>query len=34
MTQSLATQLIIATAMAALTVVMHLLGLSVLIAAH
>ena len=33
MTQSLATQLIIATAMAALTVVMHLLGLSALIAA-
>jgi voltage-gated potassium channel len=32
MTESLATQLIIATAMAALTVVMHLLGLSVLIA--
>jgi voltage-gated potassium channel len=32
-TQSLATQLIFATAMAALTVVMHLLGLSVLIAA-
>jgi voltage-gated potassium channel len=32
MTQSLATQLIIATVMAALTVVMHLLGLSVLIA--
>jgi voltage-gated potassium channel len=33
MTQSLATQLVIATAMAALTVVMHLLGLSCLIAA-
>ncbi len=33
MTQSLATQLTIATAMAALTVVMHLIGLSVLIAA-
>lgn len=33
MTQSLATQLIIATAMAGLTVVMHLLGLSVLIGA-
>lgn len=33
MTQGLATQLIIATAMAALTVVMHLFGLSVLIAA-
>jgi hypothetical protein len=32
-TQSLAAQLIIATAMAALTVIMHLLGLSVLIAA-
>lgn len=32
MTQSLATQLLIATAMAALTVVIHLLGLSVLIA--
>jgi hypothetical protein len=32
MTQSLATQLIIGTAMAALTVVIHLLGLSVLIA--
>jgi len=32
-TQSLATQLIIATAMAAFTVVVHLLGLSVLIAA-
>jgi voltage-gated potassium channel len=31
-TQSLGTQLLIATAMAALTVVMHLLGLSVLIA--
>ena len=33
MTQSLATQLIFATAMAALTVIMHLLGLSLLIAA-
>jgi len=33
MTQSLATQLIIATAMVALTVITHLLGLSVLIAA-
>lgn len=33
MTQSLATQLFIATAMAALTVVIHLLGLSLLIAA-
>jgi hypothetical protein len=33
MTQSLATQLAIATAMVALTVTMHLLGLSVLIAA-
>jgi voltage-gated potassium channel len=33
MTQSLAAQLIIATAMAALTVIMHLLGLSALIAA-
>jgi voltage-gated potassium channel len=33
MTQSLAAQLIIATAMAALTVTMHLLGLTVLIAA-
>src|SRR5580692_12897797 len=33
MTQSLATQLAIATAMVALTVIMHLLGLSVLIAA-
>jgi voltage-gated potassium channel len=33
MTQSLATQLIIATAMVALTVTIHLLGLSVLIAA-
>jgi len=33
MTQSLATQLIIATAMVALTVVTHLLGLSVMIAA-
>jgi len=33
MTRSLGTQLLIATAMAALTVVMHLLGLSVLIAA-
>ncbi len=33
MTSSLATQLVIATAMAALTVVTHLLGLSVLIAA-
>jgi hypothetical protein len=33
MTQSLATQLIIATAMGALTVVLHLLGLSALIAA-
>ena len=32
MTQSLAAQLIIATGMAALTVIMHLLGLSVLIA--
>jgi voltage-gated potassium channel len=32
MTQSLAAQLIIATTMAALTVIMHLLGLSVLIA--
>jgi voltage-gated potassium channel len=33
MTQSLATQLAVATAMVALTVIMHLLGLSVLIAA-
>jgi prepilin signal peptidase PulO-like enzyme (type II secretory pathway) len=33
MAESLATQLIIATTMAALTVVMHLLGLSALIAA-
>jgi hypothetical protein len=33
MTQRLATQLVIATAMAALTVIMHLLGLSLLIAA-
>jgi hypothetical protein len=32
MWQSLAAQLIVATAMAALTVIMHLLGLSVLIA--
>jgi voltage-gated potassium channel len=33
MTQSLATQLAIATAMVALTVIIHLMGLSVLIAA-
>lgn len=33
MTQSLATQLVLATIMAALTVVMHLLGLSILIGA-